>query len=117
MNSIMVMLDVLVAKGYVTEELYAFLNSDLKEEVYMEVPHGIHNAKKIMCKLYKTFYGLKQAARAWNKTIHDAFLQIGFRSSGADQCVFVKGQEGNHVYMMFLYVNDMIITAKTKKDI
>ena len=38
MNSIRVVLAVVVANGYVTEELdadTAFLNSDLKEEVYM----------------------------------------------------------------------------------
>ncbi|CEG37394.1 af434192_2gag and pol [Plasmopara halstedii] len=42
MNSIRVVLAVVVAMGYVTEQLdvdTAFLNSNLTEEVYMEVPH------------------------------------------------------------------------------
>ena len=38
-----------VAKGYMTEQLDAdttFLNSNLKEEVFMEVPNGIANADR-----------------------------------------------------------------------
>uniref|UniRef100_A0AAV1VI21 Reverse transcriptase Ty1/copia-type domain-containing protein n=1 Tax=Peronospora matthiolae TaxID=2874970 RepID=A0AAV1VI21_9STRA len=119
MNSIRVVLAVVVTKGYVTEQLdvdTAFLNSDLKEEVYMEVPNGIANAEKMMCKLDKAIYGLKQAASAWNKTIHAVFLQIGFRSSGADQCIYVKHQDDNYVYVC-LYVDDMIIAAKTSREI
>ena len=42
--------------------------------------------------------------------------QIGFRSSGADQCVYVKSQDGNYVYVC-LYVDDMIIAAKTIREI
>uniref|UniRef100_A0AAV1UBQ4 Polyprotein n=1 Tax=Peronospora matthiolae TaxID=2874970 RepID=A0AAV1UBQ4_9STRA len=119
MKSIRVVLAVVVTKGYVTEQLdvdTAFLNSDIKEEVYMEVPNGIANAEKMMCKLDKAIYGLKQAASAWNKTIHAVFLHIGFRSSGADQCIYVKHQDDNYVYVC-LYVDDMIIAAKTSKEI
>lgn len=87
MNSIRVVLSVITAKGYVTEQLdvdTAFLNSDLKEKVFMEVPYGISNAKIMMCKLEKAIYGLKQAASAWNQTIHAVFMKIGFRSCEAD---------------------------------
>lgn len=53
------MLAVVVTKEYVTEQLdafTAFLNNVLKEEVYMEGPHGIANDKNIMCKLDKATY-------------------------------------------------------------
>jgi len=43
----------------------AFLNEDLKEEVYMEQPEGfilLVNKEKI-CKLVKFLYGLKQALK------------------------------------------------------
>ncbi|CAI5707253.1 unnamed protein product [Peronospora farinosa] len=115
MNSIRVVLAVVVAKGCVAEQLdadTAFLNSELKEEVYMEVPNGITNAEKMMCKLDKAIYGLKKSASAWNKTIHAVILRIGFRSSGADQCVYVKGNNGNYV-SVYLYIDNMIIAAKT----
>ncbi|CEG45111.1 retroelement pol polyprotein [Plasmopara halstedii] len=108
MNFIRVVLFVIVAKDYVTEQLdvdTAFLNSDLREQVFMEVPHGTANSTNMM---FKAIYGLKQAASAWNKTIYAVFLRIGFKSSGAYQCVYIKVKDGYYVYVC-LYVDDMII--------
>ncbi|GMF12666.1 unnamed protein product [Phytophthora lilii] len=119
MNSIRVVLSVVVAKAYVMEQLdvdTAFLNSDLKEQVFMEVPYETTNAGNVMCKLHKAIYGLKQAASAWHQTIHAVFMKIGFCSCGADQCVRVNGAKDEYVYVC-LYVNDMIIAAKTNKEI
>lgn len=82
----------------------------------MDMPNGIANAEKMMCKLDKAIYSLKQSASAWNKTIHAVFIQIAFRSSGADQCVCIKSQDGNYVYVC-LYVDDMKIAAKTSSEI
>ena len=61
-----------------------FLNSDLKDRVYMEAPLGIDNAQNYECHLNKAIYGLKQVVSAWNKTVNRVFLSNGFKSSGAD---------------------------------
>ncbi|GMF35814.1 unnamed protein product [Phytophthora fragariaefolia] len=119
MNSIRVVLAVCVADAYVMEQLdadTAFLNSDLVDRVYMKVLFGIENARNYVCRLDKAIYGLKQAANAWNKTIHRVFLKNGFKSCGADQCVYVKRTQNGFVYVC-LYVDDMIIAAKTHKEV
>ncbi|RVW77266.1 Retrovirus-related Pol polyprotein from transposon TNT 1-94 [Vitis vinifera] len=46
---------------------HAFLNSELEEEVYMDLAPGfekIHGGEKV-CKLKRPLYGLKQSPRAW----------------------------------------------------
>ncbi|POM60749.1 polyprotein [Phytophthora palmivora] len=96
MNSIRVVLS--VAAEYVTEQLdmdTAFLDSNIEERVFMEVPYGILSA--------------------WHKTIHRVFMKIGFRGCGSDVCVYVKANEGSFEFIC-LYVDDMIIAAKTSEE-
>lgn len=44
-----------------------FLNGELDEEVFMDQPEGFsingRNGEKLVCKLKKSIYGLKQAFR------------------------------------------------------
>lgn len=41
----------------------AFLNGELKEQVYVEQPPGFQQDKNYVCKLNKTIYGHKQAPK------------------------------------------------------
>ena len=45
----------------------AFLHGDLEEAIYMEQTPGFGDAKgtNSVCRLQKSFYGLKQALKAW----------------------------------------------------
>uniref|UniRef100_A0AAV1US45 Reverse transcriptase Ty1/copia-type domain-containing protein n=1 Tax=Peronospora matthiolae TaxID=2874970 RepID=A0AAV1US45_9STRA len=103
MNSIRVVLSVCAAYAYEMEQLdadTAFFNSELEDRVYMEVPLGAENPQGYVCQLNKAIYGLKQAASAWNKTIHRVFLNYGFKKA-----------------VVCHYVGDMIIAAKTSDKI
>ena len=44
-----------------------FLHGDLEEEIYIKQPKGfaVKGKKKLVCKLKKSFYGLKQSPRMW----------------------------------------------------
>lgn len=119
MNSIRVVLAVIVAKGYVSEQMNvdtAFRNSHLNKKVHMDVPKGLSATKGMLYKMEKAISGLSQAASVWYKTIHALFMKIGFQSCGVDQCVYVQCNRGNMVYVC-LNVNDMIIAAKTNEEI
>ena len=56
------------------------LESDLKEEVHIQVPYGMAKFEHMIGKLYKAIYGHKVAVRAWNRTSNAVFLQIDFRA-------------------------------------
>ena len=44
----------------------AFLNGDLKEDIYMKLPTDMSmTASHEVCKLRRSLYGLKQTPRAW----------------------------------------------------
>jgi len=45
----------------------AVLNGIVKEELYMRQPEDFEKGENLVCKLNKSFYGLKQAPYYWNK--------------------------------------------------
>lgn len=55
----------------------AFLQGDLIEDVYMEMPQGFQRQGDYkMCKLLKSLCGMKQASRQWNLKLPEAHLAL-----------------------------------------
>jgi hypothetical protein len=74
----------------------------LDEELYMHQPElfEIDGEEKI-CRLKKSLYGLKQAARNWQQMLLDIFRETGFLSLKADPCV-LAGVCARLTWMIFL---------------
>ena len=70
----------------------AFLNDDLKEEIYVEQPLGFvqQGKENLVCKLNKSLYGLKQSPCCWNEKLTSHMRSLGFKESNADPCVFTQ---------------------------
>ena len=89
----------------------AFLQGDLEKEIYMRQLDGyIDNDKpNHVCKLKKSIYGLKQAARYWNSAT-DSHLKS---NSGADPCVYIKSvrQSNGRIDFVILavWVDDILM--------
>jgi hypothetical protein len=92
----------------------AFLNGNLKEEIYMEQPPGYlqPGRENLVCKLKKSLYGLKQSPRCWNNAFRQHMESIRFQQSSADPCVFIQ-TEDTSVTIVAVYVDDLIIITKT----
>lgn len=88
----------------------AFLNGELKEEVYVSQPEGfiIKGKEECVYKLQKALYGLRQAPRACYSRIDDYFHQIGFKRSLNEPTVYTKHQGSSGVILLCLYVDDII---------
>jgi len=92
----------------------AYLNAPIDCELYMEQPEGYDrkgpNGEKLVCKLRRSLYGLKQSGRNWNNMLHGHFAQDGSVQSLADPCVYFKTTESGHV-VAIAWVDDIIIAG------
>ncbi|KAL0364111.1 UNVERIFIED_CONTAM: Retrovirus-related Pol polyprotein from transposon TNT 1-94 [Sesamum angustifolium] len=65
-----------------------FLHGDLEEQTYMEQPNGFTQPghEHLVCKLKKSFYGLKESPRQRYKQFDSYMLQIGCKQCGGPMC-------------------------------
>ena len=59
----------------------AFLNGELREEVYMQPPQGYYAPDGMVCRLRRSLYSLKQAPRAWFERFASVVTAAGFSAS------------------------------------
>ncbi|UYV65566.1 hypothetical protein LAZ67_3004717 [Cordylochernes scorpioides] len=90
----------------------AFLNGDVKEEIYMTQPENLESKKypRRVCKLKKAIYGLKQAGMTWHAKLDSVLKEMGLEQMKTDNCVYIKREEG--VLLVAIYVDDLIIAAE-----
>ncbi|KAF3635295.1 Squalene synthase [Capsicum annuum] len=65
-------------------------------------------------KLLKALYGLKQAPRAWYSKIEDHLIHCGFKRSENEATLYVKKAKGGDVFMISLYVDDLLVTESNE---
>nr|GEZ86838.1 hypothetical protein [Tanacetum cinerariifolium] len=86
----------------------AFLNGNLKEEVYVSQPDGFvdQDNPNHVYKLKKALYRLKQASRTWYDMFQD------FSKGSVDPTLFIR-RKGNDLLLVQIYVDDIIFAAST----
>jgi hypothetical protein len=96
----------------------AFLNGDLKEEVYVHQPAGfaIPNKEGKVLRLRKALYGLRQAPRAWNAKLDSTLKAMGFEQSSHEAAIYRRGNGGNAL-LMGVYVDDLVITGTKDAEV
>ncbi|KAI1001348.1 hypothetical protein K3495_g6851, partial [Podosphaera aphanis] len=90
----------------------AFLNPQLREETYMELPPMFKlldpSASKSthFLRLNKSLYGLKQAPHEWFMMVKSFFQSLGMKSGDSDPNLFI----GKGIFLL-LFVDDMLIVG------
>lgn len=120
--SIRLMLSIVVDRDLEMEQLdvkTAFLHGVIDEDIYMEQPEGyvVKGQEGKVCKLLKSLYGLKQAPRQWNKCFDQVMIKHGFVKSEYDLCVYLKKLSYCEYVYLLIYVDDMLLVAKSMDDI
>lgn len=88
----------------------AFLYGDLDEIIYMRPTQGLPGLKSTnVCKVWKSFYGLRQEPHAWFAKFQGTIIQAGFNQSQFDPSMFLQ-QTSAGVTILLDYVDDIIIT-------
>ncbi|GJR43040.1 retrovirus-related pol polyprotein from transposon TNT 1-94 [Tanacetum coccineum] len=95
----------------------AFLNGELKEEVYVSQPEGFVDPDRPnhVYRLKKALYGLKQAPRAWYDTLSKFLLAQGFSKGVVDPTLFIR-KIGKHTLHVQIYVDDIIFASTDPRD-
>ncbi|KAK8923637.1 hypothetical protein KSP39_PZI019220 [Platanthera zijinensis] len=96
-------------KVYQMDVKSAFLNGDLKEEVYIEQPSGFVDSLKpgYVYRLSKALYGLKQAPRAWYETLSTFLIENKFSRGKIEKTLFLRESKGK-IILVQIYVDDII---------
>lgn len=112
----------------------AFLNANLEENIYMEIPEYIHESLKMIvqennncsyqakqmlktlkednqvCHLNKALYGLKQASRQWYKKLNSVLTSLDMVQSKYDSCLYMS-KRNKQLLLVVVYVDDILISS------
>ena len=93
----------------------AYLNGELKEEIYMRQPPGFEDGTGRVCRLLKTIYGLKQAGREWNREFDRQLSSIQLIKTAVDHCVYYRERDGERAWIT-VWVDDLLIMSTSRKE-
>ena len=111
----------------------AFLNGDLKKDIYMEIPpelikliakdpkfanltikYGYNSAENQIIHLKKALYGLKQSPRVWQTKLQDLLKDLGYQPLTSNSAVYINLKKK---LFIITFVDDCIIIGLNKKNI
>lgn len=105
----------------------AYLNADIDHDIYVDLPAILEKDKpkmrigeKVVHKVNRAIYGLKQSGRLWYQRLTDFLISIGFERRGDIPCVLIKPNKRNPDRISIIvgfFVDDMIVTGESKYEV
>ena len=119
-TSIRMLMQLSVQEGFIVHQMdvkTAYLNAPIDVELYIEQPPGYIKSdvsgNRLVCKLNKSLYGLKQSGRIWNNLLDSFLISQNFVKSVVDTCVYTKVDEECKIcIILIIWVDDIIIAAR-----
>ena len=98
----------------------AYLNAPIDCELYIEQPEGFvkysETGEKLVWKLNRSLYGLKQSGRNWNHMLHTFLTSKGFSQLASDPCVYTRQRNGKTTIVL-IWVDDLIIASDSTSSL
>ena len=97
----------------------AFLNGSIDCDIFMEQPSGFvdRDHEHSVCHLLKSLYGLKQAPKVWYELLRTHLQAHGFHMLQTEACVGVKRCSDGTLCIISIYVDDLLLFARSKSTI
>jgi hypothetical protein len=92
------------------DAINAFPNSDLDEEVYVELPPGFKESG-VVALLLKALYGLRRSPYLWQKLLSTVLSDLGLCCVPEEPCLFV-----NNWLIVFFYVDDIVYMYREQHE-
>ena len=94
----------------------AFLHAPIEHEIFIEQPEGFQelseNGVKLVYRLKKSLYGLKQSGRNWNKVLDEYLINDGVVRNPVDHCVYRK-QTGDDLMVVVVWVDHLLLASNS----
>jgi hypothetical protein len=81
----------------------------------MDVKSAFLLCPRLIFHLNKSLYGLKKAPRAWYAKMDNFLIDKRFSRCHSDSNIVYTNNVGNHLIILFLYVDDLILTGSDSK--
>ncbi|KAH9315581.1 hypothetical protein KI387_024208, partial [Taxus chinensis] len=96
-----------------------FLHGELEDDLYMYQPYGyeVKGKERLVCKLKKSLYGLKQVPRQWYMKFDSFMQEQGYSRCHSDHCMYIKKFLDGSYIILCLYVDDMLVAGKNMQEI
>lgn len=96
-----------------------FLNGVLEEEIYVQQSEGfiVEGNENKVYRLKKTLYGFKQALRVCYSRIDAYLLNEGFSRSDNDATLYVKKLKNEVMFLVSLYVDDLLVSGLNDEEL
>ena len=116
-STIRLLLTTVLTEGWVTRQVdytNAFVQAELREEVYVEYPRmfGAKSGLDCVLKLRKSLYGLRQAPRTFFEKLKAGLEERGWKQSAIDPCLFLKSG-----LICVVYVDDTIFAGAAVEEL
>jgi hypothetical protein len=92
----------------------AYLNREINTDIYMKQPVGFEDPRypDIVWALQKGLYGLKQVGNIWNAAIHRYILELSFKRTSVDLCIYTISFKRRDRMIIAIHVNDFLVAIQ-----